>query len=338
VKLRADVQAAFEAVVKFQTTAVAEVQRIVEAFLPQDFRVTMLRYARDRKEKASVAEVDAYMSAGGSIDGKYKLLLAQQTQRRESFVQMASAEGVWRTLITWLGGVPSVLLDFIRQLNDPQGPMEEYRLAYGPYYYALTRFAIDMQIVCRLLVEKKGDEQFMIEALSKLVVASATYRSAMETFMAFCLDVLRNSPFFITDPTSLANGRDKPKEVMVEKWSFYELPINVQKGDLVKWEFSTKNNVDISFGVFVARCDGTDRIEIVPLKRVNSHLEVIRGQHVATAEGLLILKWDNTYSYFTSKSLQYKAELFPAEAANNVDALPTSGASNAPAAPETPKT
>ncbi len=73
----------------------------VEGFLPQDFRVTMMRYARDRKEKANSTEVEAFVAGGGSIEGKYKLLLTQQLQRRESLVQMANATGMWRALITW---------------------------------------------------------------------------------------------------------------------------------------------------------------------------------------------------------------------------------------------
>lgn len=115
----------------------------------------MMRYARDRKEKANSAEVEAFVAGGGSIEGKYKLLLAQQMQRRESLVQMANATGMWRALITWLGGVPSVLLDFLKQLNEPDGPMEEYRLAYGPALYALTRLAAEMQICAKQIRQNK---------------------------------------------------------------------------------------------------------------------------------------------------------------------------------------
>jgi hypothetical protein len=114
----------------------------------------MMRYARDRKEKANTAEVDAFVASGGSIEGKYKLLLAQQMQRRESLVQMANATGMWRALITWIGGVPPALLDFMKQLNDPEGPMEEYRAAYGPALYQLTRIAVDMQICAKQIREK----------------------------------------------------------------------------------------------------------------------------------------------------------------------------------------
>ncbi len=42
-----------------------------------------------------------------------------------------------------------MLLDFLKQLNEPDGPMEEYRLAYAPTLYTLTRLAIDLQLVAR---------------------------------------------------------------------------------------------------------------------------------------------------------------------------------------------
>ncbi len=145
------------------------------------------------------------------------------------------------------------------------------------------------------------------------------------------------------------------------KWSSYELPVCVQKGDTVRWEFTTKNNADISFGVnFIpgavpaaaaaagvapavatAASATAAKQEVQANKRVNSHLETIRGQYVAAADGVVELKWDNTYSYMTNKQLLYKAELVPvvdpavAAAAAGVAA---SSISSPPASPQpTPK-
>lgn len=99
--------------------------------MPQDFRLSMIRYTKERKETAFKAEVDHLMSEGGSIEDKYKLLWAQQMQRRESLVQLSNASGVWKALISYIAGCPPELLDFLKQFNDPQGPMEEFRCVFG---------------------------------------------------------------------------------------------------------------------------------------------------------------------------------------------------------------
>lgn len=99
----------------------------MESFLPQDFRLSMIRYTKERKETAFKAEVDELVKKGGSIEDKYKLLWAQQMQRRESLVQLSNASGMWKALISYVAGCPPELLDFLKQFNDPQGPMEEFR-------------------------------------------------------------------------------------------------------------------------------------------------------------------------------------------------------------------
>ena len=87
----------------------------------------MIRYTKERKETAFKAEVDELVKKGGSIEDKYKLLWAQQMQRRESLVQLSNASGMWKALISYVAGCPPELLDFLKQFNDPQGPMEEFR-------------------------------------------------------------------------------------------------------------------------------------------------------------------------------------------------------------------
>lgn len=89
----------------------------------------MIRYTKERKETAFKAEVEELVKKGGSIEEKYKLLWAQQMQRRESLVQLSNASGVWKALISYVAGCPPELLDFLKQFNDPQGPMEEFRYA-----------------------------------------------------------------------------------------------------------------------------------------------------------------------------------------------------------------
>jgi hypothetical protein len=50
-------------------------------YMPQDFRGTLIRQQRERSERNKQAEVDAVVSAGGSIHDRYALLWKQQMER-----------------------------------------------------------------------------------------------------------------------------------------------------------------------------------------------------------------------------------------------------------------
>lgn len=50
-------------------------------YMPQDFRGTLIRQQRERSERNKQAEVDALVSAGGSIHDRYVLLWKQQMER-----------------------------------------------------------------------------------------------------------------------------------------------------------------------------------------------------------------------------------------------------------------
>ncbi|KAL0282532.1 UNVERIFIED_CONTAM: hypothetical protein Sangu_2941300 [Sesamum angustifolium] len=93
----------------------------VMTYMPQDFRGSIIRQQRERSERNKQAEVDALISSGGSIRDKYALLWKQQMERRRQLAELGSATGVYKTLMKYLVGVPEVLMDFIRQINDDQG-------------------------------------------------------------------------------------------------------------------------------------------------------------------------------------------------------------------------
>jgi hypothetical protein len=316
---------AFDVFKHFQTTTVAEIERLVSVYMPNDFRMSMVKYGRERSEKTMQAEVDDYMAKGGDIEGKYKLLLANQMKRRESLVAMANATGIWRSLISFLGGVPPVLLDFLKSINDPEGPMEEYRLAYGPTLYSITRLGIDLKILTNALADlATADDAAALKVISE---ASIAYRESASILTLFLLEVLRKSPFFVTDSSLLTNG-DKPREVTVENRNSFQVPIQVLRGDTVSWSFETKE-ADIGFGVNFAAggVSNTPPKEVIASKRISSHLEKQTGTFLASSDGTITLVWDNTFSFFKSKVLLYRAELTVAEPA---------AAATAPLNPPTP--
>jgi len=45
---------------------------------------------------------------------------------------------------------------------------------------------------------------------------------------------------------------------------------------------------------------------------VNSHLDPVKGEYKLEENGVVKLVWDNSYSYFSSKSLSYRTWVTPA--------------------------
>ncbi|KAG8085120.1 hypothetical protein GUJ93_ZPchr0010g7892 [Zizania palustris] len=118
---------------RFWPSGVAAVRIWFMTYMPQDFRGTLIRQQRERSERNKQAEVDALVSAGGGIRDRYGLLWKQQMERRMQLAQLGSATGVYKTLVRYLVGVPQVLLDFIRQINDDNGEV----FVNAPFFISL---------------------------------------------------------------------------------------------------------------------------------------------------------------------------------------------------------
>ncbi|KAL6556213.1 hypothetical protein OROGR_005501 [Orobanche gracilis] len=153
-------QEKFESTLKtlenFQARNSEFVFNTVMTYMPQDFRGAIIRQQRERSERNKQAAVDALINSGGSIHDKYVLLWKQQMERRRQLSELGSATGVYKTIMKYLVGVPEVLMDFVRQINDDQGPMEEQRQRYGPPLYSLTRMVHNIRLFVSLLWGRLG--------------------------------------------------------------------------------------------------------------------------------------------------------------------------------------
>jgi hypothetical protein len=90
----------------------------------------------------------------------------------------------------------------------------------------------------------------------------------------------------------------------------FELPINIsQAGSTVLYSFSTSQG-DVAFGAEFISADKQRPPEtIVATHRVPSDVENITGRFKAGREGTLVIKFDNSFSWFTPKHLTYSIEL-----------------------------
>lgn len=303
----------FKTLEAFQARNSDYVFNTVMTYMPQDFRGTLIRQQRERSERNKHAEVEALVNSGGSIRDRYALLWKQQMERRRQLAQLGSATGVYKTLVKYLVGVPQVLLDFIRQINDDQGPMEEQRERYGPPLYSLTKLVLNIRLFLSLLWRRFDASQKQDHQISVMEAAVDVYTSEFERFMNFIREVFSNSPFFITaDDTGAVEARkaDEYKEISIPAGKTYEVSLCVDSvNSYIAWDFSLvqgRVNMDIGFSVEYTDSSGQNTL-ILPYRRYESD----QGNFCTCLSGNYRLIWDNSYSTFFKKVLRYKVDCIP---------------------------
>ncbi|XP_042420525.1 uncharacterized protein LOC122008751 [Zingiber officinale] len=297
----------------FQQKNADHVFNIVMTYMPQDFRGTLIRQQKERSERNRQAEVDALVNSGGTIHDRYTLLWQQQMDRRNQLAQLGSATGVYKTLVKYLVGVPQVLLDFIRQINDDQGPMEEQRSRYGPSLYKLTTMVLTIRLFLLLSWGHFEEKKIAKDELSLLQQTIHLYTSEFEKFIAFIGEVFSNSPFFIKaeDAGALeSRNNDDYKEIIVPAGKTHEVTLAVESvNSYIAWDFSLIQgslSMDIGFRIeYVSPSGGTTLI--LPYRRYESD----QGNFSTILTGSYKLIWDNSYSTFFKKSLRYKVDAIP---------------------------
>ena len=89
----------------------------------------------------------------------------------------------------------------------------------------------------------------------------------------------------------------------------FELPIRVtQPGSTILYSFSTVQG-DVSFAAYFLSVDSRPQETVIEPHRVPSDVENITGRFKAGREGTLVIKFDNSFSWFTPKYLTYLIEL-----------------------------
>ncbi|MED6133119.1 hypothetical protein PIB30_025597 [Stylosanthes scabra] len=297
----------------FQVKNSEHVFNTVMTYLPQDFRGTLLRQQRERSERNKQAEVDALVNSGGSIQERYALLWRQQMDRRRQLAQLGSATGVYKTLVKYLVGVPQVLLDFVKTINDDDGPMEEQRYRYGPPLYSLTSMILSIRLFLSLSWTRYGARKLKREQLALLEEAVEVYTTEFERFMNFISEVFANSPFFISAEVAGAldaSKNDDYKEITIPAGKTYEVLLSVDSvNSYIAWDFSLvqgKINMDIGFSLEFLSPSG-DKTLMLPYRRYESD----QGNFCTLMGGSYKLIWDNTYSTFFRKVVRYKVDCIP---------------------------
>ncbi|PUZ66854.1 hypothetical protein GQ55_3G376600 [Panicum hallii var. hallii] len=308
---------------QFQIKNADNVFNTVMTYMPQDFRGTLIRQQRERSERNKQAEVDALVSAGGSIRDRYALLWKQQMERRVQLAQLGSATGVYKTLVRYLVGVPQVLLDFIRQINDDNGPMEEQRERYGPALYTLTKLVLAIRLYLHVSLARYEQRKIEQDDIAVLQQAVIIYTEEFWKFTEFIGKVFVNAPFFISaEDAGAVDARkcDEYKETIIPAGKTHEVILSVEAvNSYIAWDFSLQQgalNMDIGFHVEYISPSG-EKTLILPYRRY----EADQGNFCTVSAGSYKLVWDNSYSSFFKKSLRYKVDAVPPVVEPTVSAI-----------------
>ncbi|XP_020521754.1 uncharacterized protein LOC18432474 isoform X1 [Amborella trichopoda] len=289
----------------FQSKNTENVFNIVMTYMPQDFRGTLIKQQRERSERNKQAEIEALVNSGGSIRDRYALLWNQQMERRRQLAQLGSASGVYKTLVKYLVGVPQVLLDFIRQINYDQGPMEEQRQRYGPPLYSLTSMVLLIRLFLLLSWGRFVTIKLQKDKVAVLEQAVDVYTSELEHFLNFIVGVFANAPFFISAEeagAAEASRGEEYKETLIPAGKTYEILLAVDSvNSYIAWDFLVtqgKMSMDIGFSVEYISPSGITTL-ILPYQRYESD----QGNFCTVKAGSYKLIWDNSYSTFFKKVL-----------------------------------
>ncbi|XP_030466821.1 uncharacterized protein LOC115685828 [Syzygium oleosum] len=311
-QIKDKIQESLSLLMSFQARNSERVFNTVMTYLPQDFRGTLIRQQRDRSERNKQAEVDALINSGGSIQDRYALLWKQQMDRRRQLAQLGSATGVYKTLVKYLVGVPQVLLDFIKQINDDDGPMEEQRQRYGPPLYSLTSLVLFIRLFLSLSWGRFETRKLKGDELAALEQAVNVYTSEFGRFIKFLSEVFVNSPFFISaeEAGAIEGENDDYKEISIPAGKTHEVSLMVDSlNSYIAWDFALvqgKINLDIGFSVECINSSGQKTL-ILPYRRYESD----QGNFCTCVAGNYKLVWDNSYSTFFKKALRFKVDCIP---------------------------
>ncbi|KAL3662484.1 hypothetical protein V7S43_012339 [Phytophthora oleae] len=100
----------------------------------------------------------------------------------------------------------------------------------------------------------------------------------------------------------------KSSQVPIAASGGFQLPIKLdaRKGEL-HYSFSTRD-YDVNFGVQMICSDGS-LIELLDTRRYESQKQQVEGQLSLSGPGMVLLLWDNSFSWVNTKQLAYHVEL-----------------------------
>jgi hypothetical protein len=223
-------------------------------------------------------------------------------KRRETLASIGNASGVWKALVKFIAGVPSSLLNFVKTINDPEGPIEEMRLKFAPNLYQIRKALNDVHIAIAIALADPS----AASALAPCITSTCNALPAtVASYLKYLEQVMFTAPFFVTASqlaaqSSGSDSGDGKVRTTVDAGKTFDAEFDVEANTIIAWEFVTTNGKDISFGVF----EGDKAL--LANTRYDAHKSAVTGRVGPFASDVsIVLRWDNTYSYLSGKDLEY---------------------------------
>eukprot|EP00762_Andalucia_godoyi_P004327 ANDGO_05497.mRNA.1 hypothetical protein len=297
-----------ERVHKHQEATAAAVTTQVQKLLPNDWRMSIMKKKRTQKEHKNQKDLEEMMKKPSyTLDTKYDLLWQQQMERRESLAELGNSSGIKKFLIQKVGGVPQVLLDFVKQINHAEGPMEEMRIKYGPRVYSFTKLANALHIQAAVLASTDATLSSAVDQ-ERIAHSMKVLHQEIHSFMDFMYNLFEKSPFFISAADAReASGQHPLAEHGIAAREVYDEHVEVASDDIqhgatlsVRFHVDHK---DIKFGIWLGD------VEVVSSRSVDHKEGEVNVEYKPVKAGTYIIRWDNTYSRMTSKLIHYDIQL-----------------------------
>ena len=313
-ELTREFRGSFAAVERFQDENTKRITKLVQEWMPDDFRGYLIDQQRESGELKRKQEIDDLMAEGGSIKDKYDLLWEQQMDRRKALEALGSASGMFKYVVALVAGVPESLLDFLKSINDPNGPMEEQRARYGPDLYQVTDLGAQLLETAALWWAAEGVDgggglgAAEREALRDVVRESALLHHAETERLSDFLDtVFKNSPFLV--PNLAAGGPPEgTEEVNIAAGALHEVEVEVEgAGTTVAWNWCVDAGYEVDFSVEFSPEEGGEPREVQAVERLENHV----GSFDAAGPGTCRFVWDNALTWMFSKNLSFKIGTVP---------------------------
>ncbi|XP_077975617.1 FYVE and coiled-coil domain-containing protein 1-like isoform X2 [Styela clava] len=101
---------------------------------------------------------------------------------------------------------------------------------------------------------------------------------------------------------------DESQEAVVAAGDFLKVPIHVKTpGTTLLWKFSSDRSID--FQLSYASSEESEEHNLIPRCRCDSHSEPVQGKMVSKQSGIYTFEFDNRFSRFNSKSVNYSLQL-----------------------------
>nr|CAB3247743.1 ZF(FYVE)-6 zinc finger protein 6 [Phallusia mammillata] len=158
------------------------------------------------------------------------------------------------------------------------------------------------------LSESKSYEEINSGEANQSVASSAADDDV--SFYRSFTDLISKTVSPLSSTTIKSSEEENEVTIRVGARKESHIPVLLEKeGITLRWKITSDR--DINFRMFYSQDEESEEHELVPVRKIDSHIEPFIGQVVAQKPGIYTIVLDNTYSRMTAKEVTYKLDIVP---------------------------